>query len=589
MSKKYIGNLVQSLSGGSGGGGGGDTGVGKPYPGSTGGEYFNYYGDDSNKNTAEGDYSTTIGYNNKNNGKYSFVCGKDNTVNSSTYERESQFVLGKGNTANGAYYGSFIAGNGNNLVRAGAIIAGNSNRTENDYNWAFGNSNNCQNNGYAAGNNLQARGNFCYGQFNTTTWSLNPKPKVVIGCGTNSNSLKNAIEIDSTECKIINNLQLNADTTSVNAITAPQDSSNVTTDDQTLATKSYVDANSGSGGVGQAYSGSTGGEIFNYYGTDANANTASGTYSTASGLKNKALGNYSFVVGKGNSTRDSSQAGDGTFIAGYNNTDIRGIALGSNNNPGFTNSSVDRIFIGDHLMGVRKHGTWSETFPLVILGKYNRNELNLEGDDVVVVIGCGKYGNRKNAMEISNTDVKIINDLQLATDSTAVNAITPPQDPQNVTADDQTLVTKSYLTSQIPSLTPYSKSQVAYFEEWDNATIIPVDGSSISLTTFGTIPTWSNRAIITFRWENELITKEVFFNKNEGIHLHIVQRAYSAFPETIHYRHMRIEWDYTNNTLTAADYWTYDQDMSNSGAVSNWDHTLSNATTCKILSVVFSE
>lgn len=459
MRKKYIGNLIQNLGTSEEGGGGGDTGVGKPYPGSTGGEYFNYYGDDDNKNTAEGDYSTTIGYNNKNKGKYSFVCGKNNTVNASAIDNESQFVLGKGNTASGGYYGSFIAGNGNNLVRAGAIIAGNSNRTENDYNWAFGNSNNCQNNGYAAGNNLQARGNFCYGQFNTTTWSLNPKPKVVIGCGTNNNSLKNAIEIDSTECKILNNLQLNADTTSVNAITAPQDSSNVTTDDQTLATKSYVDANSGSGGVGEAYPGSTGGEIFNCYeGTDRNE--ASGAYSTTIGSKNVTSGMNSFTGGKNN-----TNASENCFVFGQNNNTRRVnvnqycMVVGYGNN--LPNTSAREAFIFGQsntieqsrqmkIIGDNNYVPNDKYSYSVLVGNYNQTTPTLSHP--IFTVACGTSSLRKNALEIDNTECKILNNLQLATDSTAVNAITPPQDPQNVTADDQTLVTKSYVDNLIASL-----------------------------------------------------------------------------------------------------------------------------------------
>ena len=153
--------------------------------------------------------------------------------------------------------------------------------------------------------------------------------------------------------------------------------------------------------------------------------------------------------------------------------------------------------------------------------------------------------------------------------------------------DDKTLVTKSHLANNLGN---YAKSQVSYMEDWDTASALPLDNTTVSLpSTYGAIPSWAQRAILTFRWENELITKEVFFDKDEGIHLHVVQRAYNTFPDTIHYRHLRIEWDFTNQTLVVADYWTYDQDMANAGAVSNWDYTLTNASACKILSVVYSE
>ena len=625
MSKKYIGNLVQSLSGVSGGGGGGDTGVGKPYPGSTGGEYFNYYGDDSDKNVASGDYSTARGYKCQALGKYSFASGKNCAA-----RQEGEIAIG--DNCNAGYYSGYSIAIGKNCeaqkdnIAIGANVTATYPGGAQNYGGTTAFGRNINAGGVCIGNYLNGgvgNGSVLIGN-NLTTASYstyrekfapvyigrNPEadsfsPSILkIGIGTqggvSGGTPKTVLESDNDGLvRLPHGLCLDSINTTVNAITAPQDSTNVTTDDQTLATKSYVDANSGSGGVGQAYSGSTGGEIFNYYGTDSDANVASGDYSTTIGKKNLTSGIHSFTGGGNN-----DNASENSFVFGQNNKTIKVntnrycAVIGDRNT--FSNSSARENIVfgeGNTLVNSRQmkiigdyNYTPNERYSYgVLVGNGNATTPTLVAP--VFTVACGSsYGSiRKNGMEINSTECKILNNLQLASDSTAVNAITPPQDPQNVTADDQTLVTKSYLTSQIPSLTPYSKSQVAYFEEWDNATIIPVDGSSISLTTFGTIPTWSNRAIITFRLEKELITIEVFFNKNEGIHLHIVQRAYSTYPETIHYRHMRIEWDYTNNTLTAADYWTYDQDMSNSGAVSNWDHTLSNASTCKILSVVFSE
>ena len=216
-----------------------------------------------------------------------------------------------------------------------------------------------------------------------------------------------------------------------------------------------------------------------------------------------------------------------------------------------------------------------------IVGQYNDTNL----PDALFAIGCGtNRDNRKNALSVSNTTFKVLNDLQLNTDNTSVNAITPPQDPDNVTQDDMTLVTVGHIQGN------YQKSQVAYFSEYDTAISVPVDGTDIDIeTSFGLIPNWANRLIITLRWENELFLKEIHFTKNEGVHLYVVQRAYSTFPETIVYKHLRLEWNYTNKTLTAMDYWTYDQDMSNAGALSNWDHTLTNTPICKILSAIYSE
>lgn len=620
----------------------GSGGVGEAYPGSTGGEIFNYYGTDSNANVASGDYSTARGYKCQAVGKYSFASGKNCTA-----RQEGEIAIGD-NCKTGSYSGYSIAIGKNcdaqkNNIAIGANVTAAYPGGSQNYGGTTAFGRNINAGGVCVGNYLNGGvgdGSVLIGN-NLTTASYstyretfapvyigrNPEadsfsPSILkIGIGTqggvSGGTPKTVLESDNNGLvRLPHGLCLDNINTSVNAITPPQDPNNVTADDQTLATKSYVDTNSGSGGVGQAYSGSTGGEIFNYYGSDADANQAIGDYSTTKGKHNITRGNCSFVAGHDNScaTPYGETSNSGGIILG-NNNNCQPIA---GNNMGICIGHDNSFFQGEGQICIGANNLMKNMVKTnaIVIGQYNEGikncvQVGMYGDSPTLnanatkfVVGCGSgSNNRKNAIECSSGSTSLTgnnNPITLikynfglnnatSTNKAFVNAITPPQDPQNVTADDQTLVTKSYLTSQIPSLTPYSKSQVAYFEEWDNATILPIDGSSISLTTFGTIPTWSNRAIITFRWENELITKEVFFNKNEGIHLHVVQRAYSAFPETINYKHMRIEWNYTNSNFTAADFWTYDQDMNNAGAISNWSHTLSNATTCKILSVVFSE
>ena len=369
------------------------------------------------------------------------------------------------------------------------------------------------------------------------------------------------------------------------------------------------------GGVGEAYTGSTGGEIFNYYGTDSNANTAEGNYSTTVGYNNKNTAPYVFICGSNNQTQGTNTNSKGGLIAGYNNS-VEGIAdasicLGGNNNIygnneifiGYDNTSKNSISPKSICIGRGLSVDSQNLRQKVVLGTFNAQTASLSSENgkLQTIIGGGDSlysGHRHNAMEVYTgingtysccaifpEDFALSN--YTTTNKAYVNAITPPQDPSNMTADDKTLVTKSHLTT---NLGDYTKSQVAYLEDWDTASALPLDNTTVSLpTTYGTIPAWAKRAILTFRWENELITKELFFDKDEGIHLYVVQRAYSTFPETIHYRHLRIEWDFTNQTLLVKDYWTYDQDMSNAGAISNWDYTLTNAPTCKILSVIYSE
>ena len=365
--------------------------------------------------------------------------------------------------------------------------------------------------------------------------------------------------------------------------------------------------------------------------TNIKRNQASGAYSTAMGASNKANIDYSAAIGYNNNLYSGSYTGckyhytigttntvlpngdnqDNSLTIGFSNEQNGkgNFIFGSNNLAKYNSNVANCLLVGrentarnnkKYLFGLKNTSSATSNIEfhygcglsgfstggvLTLLGNYNFTSPSLTSPRVIV--GCGANGANKNAIEINATDLKILNDLQLASDATTVNAITPPQDPNNVTTYDQTLVTKSHLTNTLGN---YAKSQVAYLEDWDTASALPLDNTTVVLpTVYGAIPSWAKRAVLTFRWENELITKEIFFDKNEGIHLHLAQRAYSTFPDTIHYRHLRIEWDFTNQTLLVADYWTYDQDMANAGAISNWDYTLSNASPCKILSVVYGE
>lgn len=308
--------------------------------------------------------------------------------------------------------------------------------------------------------------------------------------------------------------------------------------------------------------------------------TTSGTpsmiFGSYNGDENNPITGSSIIFGNSNKNLLTMQPGAGVTIGNSNKLRSNGMIFGN----GCSNETAQgavKYMIGE---GIKSFGSWNEK--VMGIGLYNKNSGLLS--NACFVVGCGTSDSaRKNALEINNTQFKITNSLQLATDATEVNAITPPQDPNNVTQDDMTLATVSHLGGS------YRKSQVAYFSDYDSATSIPTDGTSVDFTTFGAKPAWANRALVTFRWENELFEKEIHFTRNEGIHLYAVQQAYSTFPDTIEYKHLRVEWDYTNQTLTAAGFWTYSQDMANNGAISGWDRALTNASTCKILSVVYSE
>lgn len=206
-------------------------GVGEAYPGSTGGEIFNCY-QGSGRNQASGNYSTTIGIANKNDGKYTFVGGSTNDVwNSSS----SNFCFGGNNILK---YGGKTLGNSN---QASGIVVGNNNTngyTANVDGYMFGLGLKYKN---KEGVNTTPYGQIVIGRYNTSTKI--DDPKLIIGCGasSSSNDLANAIEMNTTTCKIRHNLQLNTDTTEVNAIDPPTDPNSPTTNEQTLATLGSLD------------------------------------------------------------------------------------------------------------------------------------------------------------------------------------------------------------------------------------------------------------------------------------------------------------------------------------------------------------
>lgn len=212
-------------------------GVGQSYPGSTGGEIFNYYGTDSDKNVASGDYSTAMGQSNTASGDYSCAIGGYNTAAGSF-----SFTVGSGNEAN---YGATTAIGLANTCNGSESIAIGHDNTVLEKCYAFGIHNTClTDNKVIVGNNLRTISNnemTMYGQYNYNTAALT-NPTVIIASGSENNPV-NAIECNTTTTKVRNNLQLATDSTEVNAITAPL-STPASADDKTVATKAYVDSQS---------------------------------------------------------------------------------------------------------------------------------------------------------------------------------------------------------------------------------------------------------------------------------------------------------------------------------------------------------
>lgn len=155
-------------------------------------------------------------------------------------------------------------------------------------------------------------------------------------------------------------------------------------------------------GVGQAYPSSTGGEIFNYYGTDSNKNIASGKYSTARGLhntssgicaissgtNNTASGAYSTAIGQSNTA-----SGGTSFAAGTNNaaSGVYSTAIGQAN----TASGGTSFTAG--------MSNTASTTGTIALGAYNQNSGNYAitlgvGNTATALntLACGNYNNVKS-------------------------------------------------------------------------------------------------------------------------------------------------------------------------------------------------
>lgn len=229
-------------------------GVGMKYPGSTGGEIFNYYTDDTNKNTAEGDYSTTVGYNNKSVGDYYLTSGSGNTIT---------------RTGTDPITGGLVAGSNNQIIayKGASICLGDNNKTYGNNQVCIGYDNSalnaiseksvCVGRGLQVDNN-QLKTKVVLGTYNSSYIASSQdsaKLKTIIGGGyTNSSSGRNnVLEVYSQMVNGTQSLALfpqhvalsnytTVNQAHVNAIDPPADPDAITTNEQTLATLGSLDA-----------------------------------------------------------------------------------------------------------------------------------------------------------------------------------------------------------------------------------------------------------------------------------------------------------------------------------------------------------
>ena len=127
--------------------------------------------------------------------------------------------------------------------------------------------------------------------------------------------------------------------------------------------------------------------------------------------------------------------------------------------------------------------------PMFVIGQFNNDTISLSNAKFILACGAAA-GSRKNAIEINTSDCKILHNLQLATDSTAVNAIVAPADPSNPTADEQTLATKAYVDGHTIGISVNREETLA-----SSANVNISTGNSANLETdFSiTIPSWAKQ------------------------------------------------------------------------------------------------
>lgn len=156
----------------------------------------------------------------------------------------------------------------------------------------------------------------------------------------------------------------------------------------------------------------------------------------------------------------------GTIVVGYDNGSQSYGYIGSsykNMVIGYNAKSACRegIVLGNDLAG---NGYAIGTTILGICNKKDSSDRGqterISANSSAVIVGAGISNNRLNAVEIDNTGlVAIPHGLCLDSINTTVNAITPAKN-SPASADDTTLVTKSYITSQSINYEPSSEIQL---------------------------------------------------------------------------------------------------------------------------------
>ena len=271
---------------------------------------------------------------------------------------------------------------------------------------------------------------------------------------------------------------------------------------------------------------------------------------------------YGVVLGRNNVVNGSTCG----ICLGYNNlgTLSYGLLIGSDIN-GSTYMGIRAV--GDRLIASHNDQT--------IWGRLNdAPTLNQGSEETMLIIGCGKMNGmtelRKNAMEINNTQLKIFNNLQLANDTTEVNAIVAPSDPSNPTTDEQTLATKAYVDSSISVDLPMK--HLANALTGLDETSFPMD-----FTSYWTAARASDSNMkISLRINGSCYSKSLYNCLAVDGGFECYRSAYDSGTQVTTFYRYRFGWDYQNKTLSLTGSMSWD--MHDVGVVDNVNHGLTGLT-----------
>lgn len=215
---------------------------------------------------------------------------------------------------------------------------------------------------------------------------------------------------------------------------------------------------------------------------------------------------------------------------------------------------------GSRLIGDKLESTNADQ---MIIGRLNNTTTSLSAPSVIIANGysVGATDYRQSAIEIDQTDTKILNNLQLASDTTAVNAITPAlSSPASI--DDKTLVTKSHLGATLPMT--HLAGAITGLDE----TSFPLDFTSYWAAARATDANMK----ISLRINGSCYSKSLYNCLAVDGSFECYRSSYDSGTQITTFSRYRFGWDYANKALNLTGSMSWE--LSDAGTISNVTHGL---------------